>query len=71
MDFFVFSLTLLFVALIYTVYQGFRNDKVLKIRLNWIWTMDMRRYRYTYDEMFKPSLKNWFGLKWPRDKDFL
>ena len=63
-------LGILVLALIYCFYQLARNQKVYKIRINWIIKNDPRWDKHTYDDMFKPSLKNWFGLKFPNEKDF-
>ena len=51
-------------------YQLSRNEKVYKIREKWIDSGDYRRYKYSYDEMFKASGSNLFGLKYPNEKDF-
>lgn len=56
--------------LIYCIYQLMRNQKVYKIRIYWIIKNDPRYDKYTYDDMFKPNLKNWFGLKFPNENDF-
>jgi len=57
-------------GMIYSVYQLFRNDAVLSINLHWIATDDDRFDKYTYDEMFKPSKSNWFGIRYPKDSHF-
>lgn len=62
--------TLLVLALIYCFYQFVRSNEVYKIRITWIDNSDPRWDNYTYDEMFLPNLRNWFGLKFPRDSDF-
>lgn len=61
---------ILCLLLAYLFYQLYRNDKVYEIRSKWIWSLDERYDQYSYDEMFLPSHKNWFGLKPPIDKDF-
>lgn len=57
-------------VLIYCIYQLKRNQKVYKIRTKWINEGDPRWDKYTYDYMFKPSFKNWLGLKFPNENDF-
>ena len=52
------------------IYQLLRNEKVYKIRGKWIDSGDCRHYKYSYDEMFKASARNLFGLKYPNEKDF-
>jgi hypothetical protein len=47
-----------------------RIDEVYKIRTKWIDTSDYRYYKYTYDQMLRPSSKNLFGLKMPKESDF-
>lgn len=56
--------------IIYCLYQLARNEKVYKIRINWINKNDPRLDKYTYEDMFRPSFKNWFGLKFPKESDF-
>lgn len=60
----------LLLFLIYLLYQGKRNDAVYKIRMSWVNNQDKRRYKYSYDYMFMPKLKNYFGLQYPKDKHF-
>ena len=57
-------------ALIYYSYQLKRNDEVYNIQVHWINTYDKRHIQYDYDYMFEPNKSNWYGLKWPRDKDY-
>ena len=61
---------ILVLALIYCFYQLARNQKVYEIRKDWIIEDDKKRYKYTYDYMFKPSFRNWLGLKFPSKSDF-
>jgi hypothetical protein len=63
-------LIILVLALIYCFYQLARNKKVYDIRMDWIKENDPRWDKYTYDYMFKPSFRNWFGLKFPIKSDF-
>ena len=55
---------------IYCIYQILRNRKIYKIRVKWIYSDDKRQYKYTYEKMFKPSFNNYFGFKYPNEKDF-
>ena len=63
-------LGILVLALIYFFYQLARNQKVYEIRVEWRNENDPRWYKYTYDYMFKPSFRNWLGLKFPSKSDF-
>ena len=54
----------------YGVYQLIRNEFVYRIRAEWFKRDDKRWYKYSYDFMFEPSSHNWFGLKFPTEKDF-
>jgi predicted PurR-regulated permease PerM len=56
--------------LIYLFYQLARNNKVYNIRIKWIYNDDKRYGKYTYNEMFKASHRNYLGLKYPNEKDF-
>jgi hypothetical protein len=55
---------------IYLFYQIARNHKVYSIRIKWINDDDKRYPKYSYDEMYLPSFKNYLGLKYPNEKDF-
>ena len=59
------------VVLLYCYYQLCRNHTIFNIRNIWIDNDDDRWYKYTYDYMMDPKLNNWFGLKYPRDKDYI
>jgi len=63
-------LLILILILIYGFYQLKRNQKIYKIRIKWIETDDSRWDKYTYKYMLNPNLKNWFGIKFPNEKDF-
>lgn len=63
-------LTVLVLVIIYFFYQLARNQKVFKIRMNWIITNNPKFYKYTYDYMFEPGFRNWLGLKFPSESDF-
>lgn len=58
------------ILLLYYFYQWARNDRVYRIRIKWLNNDDARYPQYSYDEMYNPSKKNWFGLKFPKDKHF-
>jgi hypothetical protein len=58
------------IAMIYVVYQLLRNKEVFLIRINWVNLDDNRESQYTYEYMFYPAKHNWYGLKWPKEKDF-
>lgn len=58
------------ICIICVIYQLLRNNAVFFIRSKWTNKRDTRWYTYTYDEMFEPCKKNWYGFKYPRDKDF-
>lgn len=58
------------VVTLYLIWQLVRNEAVYRVRINWIKGDDSRRYRYTYHEMMNPNKENWFGIKFPKDKDF-
>ena len=49
----------------------FRNEEVYKIVTKWV---DNKKYdrceKYSYDYMMKPNRCNWYGLKWPNEKDY-
>lgn len=61
---------ILVLVIIYGFYQLARNQKVYRIRINWIKDKDFRFYKYTYNDMFEPSLKNWLGFKFPSESDY-
>ena len=67
------GIILLFLSVLtatYALYQLIRNEFIYRIRVEWIKTDDKRWYKYSYDFMFEPSSHNWFGLKFPTEKDF-
>jgi hypothetical protein len=57
--------------ILYYYYQERRNNEVYKIRNKWVHKDDERWEKYSYDEMYDPSPLNWYGLKWPKEKDFV
>ena len=67
---FVVLISFLILTTINLFYQLSRNEKVYKIRIKWIVSGDCRHDKYSYDEMFKASRHNLFGLKYPNEKDF-
>ena len=56
--------------MIYLIYQHIRTNKVYKIRILWGIENDSRRYKYSYKEMRRPNLKNWYGLRYPKEKHY-
>lgn len=58
------------IGFIYCMYQIARIDKIWWIRMDWNYLSDKRFFKYSIDEMLDINKKNWFGLKWPMDKDF-
>ena len=60
----------LILLIIMGVYQKYRIDAVYHIRFKWVETRDDRYHKYTFHEMCGFSVKNWFGFRYPKDKDF-
>lgn len=58
------------IVTLYLTYQIFRTHRVYKIRCKWIDTDDKRRFKYSYEYMFNPSMHNLYGFKFPKDKQF-
>ena len=67
----IISMSVLIVFWFYIFYQMFRNEEVYKIVTKWV---DNKKYdrceKYSYDYMMKPNRCNWYGLKWPNEKDY-
>ena len=63
-------LVVLFLIQFYLIYQLERNYKVLKIRKKWYYNDNPKLKKYSFDEMLDPNKKNWFGFKYPNEKDF-
>jgi hypothetical protein len=66
----IYFLASILALAIYLYYQGSRYEEVGNIRTTWTWHGDPRHEQYSYEEMYSPSLSNYFGLRWPRDKHF-
>ena len=66
---FVGQLLSLFFVFFYS-YQLKRNNDVYEIRLKWIESNDKRYYQYSYEEMFLPSFRNFYGLKSLTESDY-
>ena len=66
----VIFLVVLILGLIYWIYQLIRNEMVYRIRIKWINSNDKRHDIYSYDYMFEPHKRNWYGLKLPLDSHF-
>lgn len=54
----------------YALYQNVRNVKIHSIRVKWILEDNPKYRKYSFDDMRRPSLKNWFSLKFPTENDF-
>ena len=61
---------IILLLVIYIVIQVERIGRVNDIMYDWCMKRDNRRFRYSIDSMMKPSIKNWFGFKFPKDEDF-
>ena len=59
----IFAITFL----IYMSFQFVRINKVAEIRTKWIYSGDFRYWKYTFGDMCDPSIRNWFGLKIPKE----
>lgn len=66
----IIILTIGLVAILYCIYQLGRNQEIFNIRIKWIDDDDLRHEKYTYESMLWPNRNNWFGLKYPKDKDY-
>ena len=58
---------------IYLLLQLKRAARFGEIMDHWSFTGDPRFYKYTYTDiwvMINPCLKNWFGLKMPKEEDY-
>lgn len=65
----IFIVFLLFFILFYA-YQSVRSDAISKIRKKWILSNDVRWSKYTGMQMLNIKKSNWFGLKYPKEKDY-
>jgi len=63
-------LSMLYLVLIYCLYQLLRNEATYKIVRNWLDSDDKRYYRYSYDFIFDPSRHNRFGFQFPKESNF-
>ena len=74
MEIILFSLILLSaIIVIYLIWQLKRAARFGEIMDHWSFTGDPRFYKYTYTDiwvMINPCLKNWFGLKMPKEEDY-
>ena len=57
-------------VLLYCFYQFIRNYATYRIIGRWIESHDKRYDRFTYEYIFTPNTHNWYGLKFPREKDY-
>ncbi len=56
-----------------TAYYGFqiiRNNKIHKIRKEWLESGDSRVFTYDYYNMVAPRKNNYFGFRIPQDSDY-
>lgn len=71
---FYYVLVIIVFVSIYIVLQIYRLYKYNELVDYWRWKTNGDKFRkYTFCnpwKMIKPRLKNWFGLKIPKDKDF-
>lgn len=66
-----FGILIGFLVMAYLAYQRVRNEAVYNIKVKWLDNGEFERCRRnSYDHMYKPNLKNWFGLRWPREKNY-
>ena len=68
-------LSAILILIVYVIYQSFRSSAVFFIRITWGLNnnhkSDFKLLRYSANYMFWPKLNNWFGLKFPREKDYV
>lgn len=65
-------LVFLTLVVIYYIYQMLRNEIVFKIRENWIMTEKWELHsKISYNFMQDPNKINWYGLKYPNEKDYM
>jgi len=64
-------LTIILFIAVYLIYQLIRNEIVYKIRMKWIKTEDNRYSLYSYDFMQDPNKHNYFGLKFPKECNYV
>lgn len=59
------------ILLLYSLYQLCRNEKVYQIQMKWLDNDEFDRLnKHSYDYMMDANKKNWFGLKYPNEKDY-
>ena len=61
---------IILLCIIYFAYQIIRTNKVHIIRMKWLRDERGQWYRHSTKSMLSPSISNWFGLKFPNEKDF-
>lgn len=47
-----------------------RNKEVFNIMCKWRNTNDDRYMRYSYDDLYQPNRKNWYGLRMPKEEHY-
>ena len=55
---------------LYLGYQILRIIVINRIKLKWNNINDKRRKKYTNDDMYGFNKNNWYGLKYPREKNY-
>ncbi len=62
---------ILFITALYCLYQLIRNQKIYRIRMKWIDKRNWHSYhKYSYNDMMFPCKDNWYGLKWPTERQY-
>lgn len=59
------------IAIFYLIYQHIRIVKSIEIRKRWaLLRNEKKRDKYHIEYMVYPKKHNWYGLRWPREKDY-
>lgn len=56
--------------ILYFAIQFQRLYEVIRIRKKWRTDLDDRCKIYSFDDMYRRTKKNWYGLKMPKEKYF-
>jgi len=62
--------SILFLTLIYFVYQLFRNKATYNLVSKWIYEDNDLYEKYDYNFIMKPSKHNWYGLMYPTENKY-
>jgi len=57
-------------SIIYCVYQLIRNEYTYKLVSKWTDQRSYKYSKYSYEYIMDAKMHNWYGLKFPRDKDY-